>query len=233
MQSRVSLPVQHRTASKNARRGGAAVTAVGPLGLAIVVGGCSSGAAKAHNPLSTSATIPPSATSSAASSTPPANTSSSTQPDGPQADGYWFTTTERFPGGAQWHLSVRPPTHPTDGLGLGGEGEIQFDGPNQAEILFDSPIHIGQFETLTQEINADVTTRQIKLDGAPQSMDLGGAAAAIASGTTSTGKHVDLITAMNPSSHAYTDVTLTCTPAGLTTDRTVLQALLHSFRFEH
>ena len=220
---------QQSTAGKNASRSSAALAAAAALGLLIVLGGCSSSAAGQANMPSTQTTLtPPPETT-----TPPTDQSPSIQAQDPQADGYWFTVTERFAGAAQWHVSVRPPTDPTDTLGLGGVGEIEFDGPNQAKILLESPIDIGQFETVMQELKADVTQRQITLDGAPLPMGLGGAPAAIGSGLDSFGKHVDLITAMNPSNRTYTDVTLTCAPADITTDRAVLQTLLHSFRFEH
>ncbi|NYI41288.1 hypothetical protein [Demequina lutea] len=225
---------QHRTSGKNARRGGATVAAAASLGLLIVLGGCSSGAAGQGNVPSTQATptaTPQTTTSPIASSTPSAVPSPSTQGQDPQADAYWFTVTKRFTGGAQWTVTVRPPIDPT-ALGLDSKGQAEFDGPNQAVILFDYPIP-AQYDTVMDEINADLTERQITQDSAPQSMGLGGVPAAIGSGLNSNGMHVDLITARKDKNHDYTDVTLTCAPADVTADRAALQDLLHSFRFEN
>lgn len=227
---------QHRTSGKNSRRGGAVAAAAAAFGLVIVLGGCSSGAAgqgTAPSTQTTPAATPQATMSPVASSTPSADPSAPARGPGPFADGYWFSVTKTFTGGAQWTVTVTPPTDPTDTLGLGGTGQIKFEGPNQAEILFDYPIHIGQYETVTDEINADLTERQITLDGAPQAMGLGGVPAAIGSGLNSNGMHVDLITARKDKNHSYTDVTLTCPPADVTADRVALQDLLHSFRFEN
>lgn len=219
----------HQPDRKHGRRNNAILTA-GALGLLVFLSGCSSSAKPAAQ-RTPSPSSPPAAVSS--SPTAPTPTSSSAAP---RADGYWFSVTESFVGGAQWKVAERLPQDPTDTIGLNGVGQVEFDGPDKATMVFDAPDNEGGTSApLAQFMTTAIKSRQIVASAAPQPMTLGadGAPASYVSGHDSTGDRVILIISKNPSNQLYTDITLTCSAADLATDRAALQTLLHSFTFQH
>jgi hypothetical protein len=190
--------------------------------LALTIAGCTSQPHTPHSHTPKALTTP----------TPTAGTDT--------ADAYWFTVTKRFVGGAQWTVDVRPPADPTDALGLGGVGQVEFHGPNSADIVFEMPDHDADAagytgtEALAHAATSEVAQRQFSVKHGPVSVTLGsGVPALYMAGLDNTGKNSILVVGMNPETNTFADVMLTSGSAtDFMTDEKVMQALVTSFAYE-